>query len=60
VLEIQPSDDTLALPEHFHVLKATFPTRVSAVVVQRAGHALVPEQPRAVADALIWWTRQLP
>lgn len=60
VLDIQPSDDTLALPEHFHVLKAKFPTRVSAVVVQRAGHALVPEQPRAVADALIWWTRQLP
>jgi pimeloyl-ACP methyl ester carboxylesterase len=60
VLDIQPADDTLALPEHFHVIKAKFPTRVSAVVVQRAGHALVPEQPRAVADALIWWMRQLP
>lgn len=60
ILDIQPADDTLALPEHFHVLKATFPRRVSVAVVQRAGHALVPEQPRAVADALIWWIRQLP
>lgn len=60
IIDIQPADDTLALPEHFHVLKAKFPTRVSAVVVQRAGHALVPEQPRAVADALVWWVRQLP
>lgn len=60
ILDIQPANDTLALPEHFHVLKAKFPDRVSVAVVQRAGHALVPEQPRAVADALIWWARSLP
>lgn len=60
ILDIQPANDTLALPEHFHVLKAKFPDRVSIALVQRAGHALVPEQPRAVADALIWWVRGLP
>lgn len=60
ILDIQAADDTLALPEHFHVLKTVFPDRVSIAVVEHAGHALVPEQPRAVADALVSWIRRLP
>lgn len=60
ILDIQAADDTLALPEHARVLKTKFPDRVSIAVIERAGHALVPEQPRAVADALISWMHQLP
>ena len=33
--------------------------RVSVVVIPRAAHAIMVEQPRAVADALIAWARRL-
>ena len=33
--------------------------RVSVVVIPRAAHAIMVEQPRAVADALIAWVRRL-
>jgi pimeloyl-ACP methyl ester carboxylesterase len=34
-------------------------TRVSVVVIPHAAHAIMVEQPRAVADALIAWARRL-
>ncbi len=54
VLDLQASDDTLASARAFPCAEDEVSTdRVSVVVVHRAGHALVPEQPRAVADALV-------
>ena len=33
--------------------------RVSVVVIPRAAHAIIVEQPRTVADAIIGWVRRL-
>jgi len=33
---------------------------VSVVVIPNASHALIPEQPRAVVDALTTWIKRLP
>ena len=33
--------------------------RVSVAVIPRAAHAIMVEQPRAVADAIIAWVRRL-
>lgn len=59
ILDIQAADDTLSPPQFAHVLRTLLGDRVTTAVVARAGHALVPEQPRAVADALAGWMRQL-
>jgi pimeloyl-ACP methyl ester carboxylesterase len=34
--------------------------RVGVVVIPRASHALIPEQPQAVVDALTAWIKRLP
>jgi hypothetical protein len=34
--------------------------RVSLATVPRAGHALLPEQPEATADALVRFAKSLP
>lgn len=60
ILDVQAADDTLAIPEHADVLRTLLGSRVTTAVIPRAGHALVPEQPRAVADAVIGWMRTLP
>lgn len=60
ILDVQAADDTLAIPEHADVLRTLLGSRVTTSVIPRAGHALVPEQPRAVADAVAGWMRALP
>jgi len=35
------------------MLLARYPDQVEVVVIENAGHALLPEQPEAVADAVI-------
>jgi pimeloyl-ACP methyl ester carboxylesterase len=34
--------------------------RVSIAVIPDASHALIPEQPKAVVDALTTWIKRLP
>ncbi|NIT97915.1 MAG: alpha/beta fold hydrolase [Actinobacteria bacterium] len=58
VLVVQPADDVLAVVENAERLVATDPDRVHMVVVADAGHALLPEQPAAVADAVLEWLRR--
>jgi pimeloyl-ACP methyl ester carboxylesterase len=53
ILVIQPMQDVLAPAENAERLRASAPDRVSVVYVDQAGHALLPEQPGAVADAVI-------
>lgn len=60
LLDLQAQEDTIAPRRHAHVLQDALGAQVSVVVVPRAGHALVPEQPAAVCDALAAWMRQLP
>lgn len=59
LLVIQPADDAIAPPENAHRLLAAVGQRASMVAIPDAGHALLPEQPQAVADAVLIWLRGL-
>lgn len=59
VFDLQAADDTVAPRRHAHVLREALGARVMVQVIERAGHALIPEQPQAVCDALCAWMRSL-
>jgi pimeloyl-ACP methyl ester carboxylesterase len=52
ILIIQGLQDAIALPENGRLLKAEFPDRVELIEIFGAGHALLPEAPQAVAEAV--------
>jgi pimeloyl-ACP methyl ester carboxylesterase len=41
-------------------LREEFGDRAKIVVIPHASHALIPEQPAAVADAIVTWIGTLP
>ena len=41
-------------------LKEEFGERADIVVIPNASHALIPEQPAAVIDAIVTWIGKLP
>jgi pimeloyl-ACP methyl ester carboxylesterase len=41
-------------------MREEFGERVSVVVIPNASHALLPEQPDAVVDAILGWIGKLP
>lgn len=53
VLIVQPMQDRIAPPENTYVLRDKCPQEIEIVEVQNAGHALLPEQPEAVAKAVL-------
>lgn len=54
LLVVQAEDDTIAPKEDTaDLLAAEFGDRVEVVVIGNAGHALLPEQPDAIADAVL-------
>ena len=55
VLVIQPADDVIAPPGNALDIIGQLGDRATLVTIANAGHALLPEQPDAVADALIHW-----
>ena len=55
MLAVQPADDALAVPANADALADAVGDRVEVVVIPNAGHALLPEQPEAVADTVIGW-----
>lgn len=55
VLVVQPADDVMAVAENAQRLLAELGDRGRLVTVADAGHALLPEQPEAVATALLSW-----
>lgn len=57
VLVVQPADDVLAVPENSRRVVADLGDRASFATIERAGHALLPEQPDAIADTLLTWLR---
>jgi pimeloyl-ACP methyl ester carboxylesterase len=59
VLYIQPSHDPLAHVEDAEEYKRALGERVTVVVIPNAAHAVIVEQPAAVADALIAYARKL-
>jgi pimeloyl-ACP methyl ester carboxylesterase len=60
MLELIPDHDPFKPKRHWNELHDEFGDRVTTVVIADASHALFPEQPAAVADAIIAWARQLP
>ena len=54
MLVVQPAQDRIApKKDAADFLAARYPGQVEVVVIENAGHALLPEQPEAVADAVI-------
>lgn len=59
LLDLQAAQDTVAPRRFSHVLKQALGDRVTVEVIDNAGHALIPEQPEAVARVLGDWVRKL-
>lgn len=60
MLDLIAELDAFRPPASFGEIAAEFGERVHVEVVPRAGHALFPEQPGAVVDAVVRWVRELP
>jgi pimeloyl-ACP methyl ester carboxylesterase len=59
LLDLQAEHDRFRPRETVNELREELGERVSVVTIRDAGHALVPEQPAAVAAALLAWIQTL-
>jgi pimeloyl-ACP methyl ester carboxylesterase len=59
ILDVQPEDDVMIPPESRSRYRDDLGERVSIVRIPNAGHALLPEQPEAVAQALLEFVRRI-
>lgn len=57
ILIVQGQHDLVAAPANAEALKLAHPDRVTVVTLPHAGHAMLPEQPKAIADILIHYLR---
>ncbi|MGL4287415.1 MAG: alpha/beta fold hydrolase [Phreatobacter sp.] len=55
LLDLQADEDPFKPADRRAEMKDEFGDRVSVTVIAGASHALFPEQPRAVVDALVGW-----
>jgi pimeloyl-ACP methyl ester carboxylesterase len=61
VLDVIPENDPLSPPDSRNRYLEEFgAARVSLAIIPRAAHGLLPEQPAALAEALIAFLRRLP
>ena len=60
LLDLQAARDPFKPPEKRHEMKDEFGDRVTITVIPNASHALIPEQPKAVVEALVVWITTLP
>jgi pimeloyl-ACP methyl ester carboxylesterase len=60
LLELIPASDPFKPRDRWEELRESYGSRVTTVVIPDASHALFPEQPEAVADAILAWVRTLP
>jgi pimeloyl-ACP methyl ester carboxylesterase len=58
LLVIQGLQDTVAPPENGHTMKAEMGDRVELIDIDGAGHAMLPEQPEKIAEAIIMFARK--
>lgn len=58
MLVVQGLEDGIAPPENGRDLKALYPDRVTLVELAHAAHAMLPEQPAAIAEAVIGWLKE--
>lgn len=59
MLDIVPDSDPFKPREKWFESREEFGDRVTVTVIPRASHALIPEQPQAVVDAIVSWVQQL-
>lgn len=59
LLYVAAAEDAIAAPPSEDELRAALGPQVTRVVIERAGHALLPEQPEATAAALVDFARRL-
>jgi pimeloyl-ACP methyl ester carboxylesterase len=60
LLDLQAAQDPFKPESARNEMKDEFGDRVSVAVIPNASHALIPEQPKAVVDALTTWIKKLP
>jgi pimeloyl-ACP methyl ester carboxylesterase len=60
MLDLQAGDDPFKPVSTRNEVKDEFGDRVTLVVIPGAGHALVPEAPHAVVNAIVKWEMTLP
>jgi pimeloyl-ACP methyl ester carboxylesterase len=54
MLVVQAADDRIApKKDTADILQSRYPDRVSVVLIEKAGHALLPEQPEAISSAVL-------
>lgn len=53
MLIVQAADDVIAPPANAEALRAVAPDSVDIAVLPRAGHAMLPEQPAAIAEIVL-------
>ena len=59
LLDLQADNDPFHPIERMNELKDELGDRVSVAVIKNASHALLPEQPKAVVEAIVAWVRKL-
>jgi pimeloyl-ACP methyl ester carboxylesterase len=59
MLIVQGLQDKIALPGNGRALKAEFGDRVTLIEIDGAGHALLPEKPKEIADAVTAFAKSL-
>ena len=59
LLDLQAENDPFKPRAACNELKDEFGDRVTIAVIPNASHALIPEQPQAVVDAIVGWVRAL-
>lgn len=55
---VQPVEGVIAVPKNGQLILEEFGDRSSMDLIPDAGHALLPEQPAAVAESVIKWLRR--
>jgi len=60
LLDLQAAQDPFKPESKRTEMKDEFGERVTIMVIPNASHALIPEQPKAVVEALATWIKKLP
>lgn len=60
LLDLQAANDPFKPEAKRNEMKDEFGSRVTVTVIPNASHALIPEQPKAVVEALAQWIKGLP
>ena len=60
LLDLQAANDPFKPESKRNEMKDEFGSRVTVMLIPNASHALIPEQPKAVVEALSRWIKALP